>query len=183
MNRQFARIVYHGKRVNRWLVAAAVLLLANMFCSLTQAAPPLTPQQQADQEAVLNYSLSVGVVNRIGEVIDAGDVARLPCMDKGDSNGKRSLQAMADALKTEDPGALPILTRYGFTPKAFITAFAALTNAGFTATMLEHPDSPFAKAVRKDHQYNQKNVAFYQAHHAQITTVLNKVNDDPACGD
>lgn len=158
-------------------------MLASVFCSHAQAAPPLTPQQQVDQEAILDYPLSMDVVNRIGEVIEAGDVARMPCMDKGDPGGGPSLQAMADALKTEDPGALPILTRYGFTPKGFITAFAALTNAGFTAAMLQHPDSPFAKAVQEDHRYNAKNVAFYQAHRVQITAVLNEVSDDPACGD
>ena len=94
----------------------------------------------------------------------------------------RSLDAIADQLKTKEPRALPILARYGFTPKEFVTAFMAVANTEFAAAMLEHPDSPFAKGIKKDHGYNDKNVAFFQAHRAQITAAMKKINDDSACG-
>lgn len=181
MNPEFARIVHGGACLNRLLVAAAVLLLASAFCSQVHAAPAPTPQQQADRSAIVNFPLSMDVVDRLEKVIEAGNAAHLPCMNDSASNW-RSLDAIADQLKTKEPRALPILARYGFTPKEFVTAFMAVANTEFAAAMLEHPDSPFAKGIKKDHGYNDKNVAFFQAHRAQITAAMKKINDDSACG-
>lgn len=167
--------------LNRAFLVMTCLLLAAAACSTAQAAPALSAQQEADQAAILNYPLSMDVIGRLEKALEAGNAAHLPCMNNN-GNGWRSLDAMAEELKTKAPGFLPILSRYSFTPKEFVTALMALANTEFAAAMLEHPDSSFAQAVRKSHKYNDKNVALFQAHSAQIAPVLKKIDADSTCG-
>lgn len=158
--------------------ALCALLLGGIACLPAIAAPALTAQQQADKTAVMDFPLSMDVINRIAEVAKAGAAAHLPCMNESDPRTLRSLDAMAKDLETRQPQAVPIMARYGFTPKQFFTAFFALTDTGLAAAMLAQPNPQFAQIIKKNHNYSDKNLAFYQAHHAQIAAVMRQMDKD-----
>lgn len=175
----------HRKARFGWLLTIACTLGLAAPCAMAQQAipqPHLSAQQQADRAAIQNFPLDMAVVKRLAATIEAGNREHMPCMNDNNPASMRSIDAMAHELATRNPRALPLLASHGFTPRQFITAMLALANTGMAAEMMSHPGSPFAQAIEKRHQYNARNVAFYNAHRAEITAMTRKMQNGSSCG-
>lgn len=147
------------------------------------AAPALTPQQRADRTAVLDFPLSMDVIERLVQVSNESAAAHVACTDESDLQGARTLDAMANTLETRRPRLVPILARHGFTPKQFLAASSALITTRIAADTLARLEGPFADMFKKEHDYSDRNLAFYQAHRARITPVMEQMEkDSAACG-
>lgn len=164
-------------------IALCALLAGGMVCQPAIAAPALTAQQQADKAAILDFPLSMDVIERLAQVSRESAAAHVACTDERDLQGARSLDAMAHTLEIRRPRAVPILARHGFTPKQFLTASSALITTRIAADTLARLEGPFADMFKKEHDYSDQNLAFYQAHREEIAAVMKQLDkDDESCG-
>lgn len=147
-----------------------------------QAAGP-SPRQAADLETMRDFPLSMDVLQRMAHAVEAANREHLPCLQSHDPAAMRSIDAMAHALSTQNPRAVPLLARYGFTPRQFVTATGSLMTTMFAARALADPGSPFAQTLVKKQGYNTANVAFFDAHRAEIMPMLQRMRAGSSCGE
>ena len=67
--------------------------------------------------------------------------------------------------------AVWIIKKYGFTPREFLLANLAVTNAAIAS---EAKNNPQMAAYVDQSKVNQKNVAFYESHKSQINALMNE---------
>lgn len=170
-------------RLGPLITMACVLWLATPCASAQSVIPEphLTAQQEADQAAIRNVQLDMDVVQRLSAALQAGGRKHVPCAN--DSSTMHDIDAMVHEMVAAHPEVVPLLAHYGFTPRQFVTTLLALINTAVAAEMLSRPTSPITQQFEKHAAYNSRNVAFYDAHRAEITAVMHKAQSGSSCSD
>jgi hypothetical protein len=140
-----------------------------------QPAPAANPASQipaADRQAIQNYNLNEDVFGRIVKVSqDAKKQGIKPKDAKTDFSKIHSLDDLAAQITAADPRIEPLIKKYGFTPREFLLANLAVTNAAIAS---EAKSNPQMAAYVDQSKVNQKNVAFYESHKSQINALMNE---------
>lgn len=150
-------------RGRAWLMGLAVLLLATVpAAAMAQSAMQrLGPSDQAE---ISDFRLDTDVLARLQAVVIESQRMQLR---KGqlDMTRVHSLDDMASQLVAVDPRYVPLLARYGFTPRQFVVANLALTTTAIAVSMKRDP----GQAQGADETANMR---FYESHEAQINRLL-----------
>lgn len=157
------------------LLAAASVTPVASFAQQAAPAPAANPASQipaADKQAIQNYNLNEDVFTRLVAVSkDAKAQGIRPKDAKTDFSKIHSLDDLAKQVTDADPRIAPLITKHGFTPRDFLLANLAVTNAAIAS---EAKSNPQMAAYVDQSKVNQKNVAFYEAHKAQINALMNE---------
>jgi hypothetical protein len=144
-----------------------------------QPAPAANPASQipaADRAAIQNYNLSDDVFNRLVAVSQEAKKQGIKPKDaQADFSKIHSLDDLAKTVTDSDPRIAPLIQKNGFTPRDFMLANLALTNAAIASEAKNNPQ--MAQYVDQS-KVNQKNVAFYETHKAKINQLMSE--DDGA---
>jgi len=167
------------------LAAASVVpvaAFAQQAAPAAQQAPePGNPASQippADRQAIQNYNLTDDVFNRIVKVSQEAKKEGIKPKDaQTDFSKIHSLDDLAAQITASDPRIAPLIKKNGFTPREFLLANLAVTNAAIAS---EAKTNPQMAAYVDQSKVNQKNVTFYEAHKAQITQLMNEEQADSA---
>ena len=167
------------------LLATAAVAPAAVFAQQAapadQSAPAAKPDSQlpaADKQAIQNYNLTDDVFNRIVKVSQEAKKEGIKPKDaKTDFSKIHSLDDLAAQITAADPRIEPLIKKYGFTPREFLLANLAVTNAAIAS---EAKNNPQMAAYVDQSKVNQQNVAFYEAHKAQINALMTQ--DDANAG-
>jgi hypothetical protein len=161
------------------LLATAAVAPAAVFAQ--QAAPaepsaaaanPASQIPAADKQAIQNYNLNDDVFNRIVKVSQEAKKDGIKPKDaKTDFSKIHSLDDLAAQITAADPRIEPLIKKYGFTPREFLLANLAVTNAAIAS---EAKNNPQMAAYVDQSKVNQKNVAFYESHKSQINALMNE---------
>jgi hypothetical protein len=161
------------------LLATAAVAPATVFAQQAapadQSAPAANPASQipaADKQAIQNYNLNDDVFNRIVKVSQEAKKEGIKPKDaKTDFSKIHSLDDLAAQITAADPRIEPLIKKYGFTPREFLLANLAVTNAAIAS---EAKNNPQMAAYVDQSKVNQKNVAFYESHKSQINALMNE---------
>lgn len=164
------------------LLATAAVAPAAVFAQQTAPAPPpdqsapaANPASQipaADKQAIQNYNLNDDVFGRIVKVSQEAKKEGIKPKDaKTDFSKIHSLDDLAAQITAADPRIEPLIKKYGFTPREFLLANLAVTNAAIAS---EAKNNPQMAAYVDQSKVNQKNVAFYESHKSQINALMNE---------
>ena len=144
-----------------------------------QPAPAANPASQipaSDRAAIQNYNLNDDVFNRLVAVSKEAKKQGIKPKDaQTDFSKIHSLDDLAKTVTDSDPRIGPLIQKNGFTPRDFMLANLALTNAAIAAEAKNNPQ--MAQDVDQS-KVNQKNVAFYESHKAKINELMSE--DDAA---
>lgn len=157
------------------LLAAASLAPAASFAQAAapQEAPnPASQIPASDKQAIQNYNLNDDVFNRIVAVSKEAKAQGIKPKDaRTDFSKIHSLDDLAKQVTDSDPRIAPLIQKHGFTPREFLLANLAVTNAAIASEAKNNPQ--MAQYVDQS-KVNQKNVAFYEAHKSQINDLMNE---------
>ena len=158
---------------SRYLLAAllAVASVAPIAAYAQQAAPnPASQIPASDKQAIQSYNLNEDVFNRIVKVSQEAKKAGIKPKDaKTDFSKIHSLDDLAKQVTDADPRIGPLLQKYNFTPREFLLANLAVTNAAIASEAKNNPQ--MAQYVDQS-KVNQANVAFYEKHKDQINALM-----------
>lgn len=157
------------------LLATATVVPASTFAQEAAPAPAANPASQipaADKQAIQNYNLNDDVFNRIVKVSQEAKAQGIKPKDaKTDFSKIHSLDDLAAQVTNSDPRIAPLIKKYGFTPREFLLANLAVTNAAIAS---EAKNNPQMAAYVDQSKVNQKNVAFYESHKDKINALMNE---------
>lgn len=157
------------------LLAAASVAPVASFAQEAAPAPAANPASQipaADKQAIQNFNLNEDVFTRLVAVSkDAKAQGIRPKDAKTDFSKIHSLDDLAGQVTAADPRIAPLIKAHGFTPRDFLLANLAVTNAAIAS---EAKSNPQMAAYVDQSKVNQKNVAFYESHKAQINALMNE---------
>lgn len=163
------------------LLAAASVAPAAVFAQDAAPPPSANPANAipaADKQAIQNYNLNDDVFNRIVKVSQEAKKEGIKPKDaKTDFSKIHSLDDLAAQVTAADPRIEPLIKKYGFTPREFLLANLAVTNAAIAS---EAKNNPQMAAYVDQSKVNQQNVTFYEAHKAQINALMTQ--DDAGNG-
>jgi hypothetical protein len=156
------------------LIAAAsvapVATYAQTAAPAQDAPNPASQIPAADKQAIQSYNLNDDVFNRIVKVSqEAKQQGIRPKDAKTDFSKIHSLDDLAAQVTAADPRIEPLLKKYNFTPRDFLLANLAVTNAAIAS---EAKKNPQMAAYVDQSKVNQKNVAFYESHKDQINALM-----------
>lgn len=158
---------------SRYLLAAllAVASVAPMAAYAQQDAPnPASQIPASDKQAIQSYNLNEDVFNRIVKVSQEAKKAGIKPKDaKTDFSKIHSLDDLAKQVTDADPRIGPLLQKYNFTPREFLLANLAVTNAAIASEAKNNPQ--MAQYVDQS-KVNQGNVAFYEKHKDQVNALM-----------
>ncbi|TCV95920.1 hypothetical protein EC912_102265 [Luteibacter rhizovicinus] len=158
-------------------VAAAFGLLLAALVPMAALAQdyPASHIPESDKQAIQNYQLNDDVFKRIVAVSQEAKAAGIkPSEAPTDFNKIHSLEDLANQVVSADPRIAPLIKKYGFTPRDFLLANLAVTNAAIASEAKSNPE--MAKYVDQK-KVNQANVAFYESHKAQISALMKESDD------
>jgi len=157
------------------LLAAASVMPVAAFAQQAAPAPAANPASQipaSDKQAIQNYNLTEDVFNRIVKVSQEAKAQGIRPKDaKTDFSKIHSLDDLAKQVTDSDPRIEPLIKKNGFTPREFLLANLAVTNAAIAS---EAKNNPQMAAYVDQSKVNKQNVAFYEAHKAQINALMNE---------
>jgi hypothetical protein len=157
------------------LLATASVTPAAVFAQEAAPAPAANPAAQipaADKQAIQNYNLNDDVFNRIVKVSQEAKAQGIKPKDaKTDFSKIHSLDDLAAQVTNSDPRIAPLIKKYGFTPREFLLANLAVTNAAIAS---EAKNNPQMAAYVDQSKVNKQNVAFYESHKSQINALMNE---------
>lgn len=162
----------------RYILAAmlATASLVPVAASAQQAANPASQIPASDKKAIQDYNLNDDVFNRIVKVSQEAKAQGIkPKNGDTDFSKVHSLDDLANQVTGADPRIAPLLQKYGFTPREFLLANLAVTNAAMAS---EAKSNPQLAAYVDQSKVNQKNVAFYEAHKGQINALMADGDND-----
>jgi hypothetical protein len=163
------------------IILAALLATAAIApgAALAQSGAPAAGQDApnpaaqipaADKQAIQSYNLTEDVFDRLVKVSqEAKKVGIRPQDARTDMSKIHSLDDLAAQVTSADSRIEPLIKKYGFTPREFLLANLAVTNAAIASEAKNNPQ--MAQYVDQS-KVNQKNVAFYEAHKAQIAALM-----------
>lgn len=159
------------KRLTHSLLAMLGSVLLAPLVARAQQVPVFSA---ADKQAIASYNLNEDNFKRLaGATKEAHDQHINPEQPKDFSN-VHSLDDLANLPVAQDKRVVPLLQKYGFTPREFLLANFALMNAGMAVQAKSHPEA--AQYMDKS-RINPANVSFYEAHEAQIGALQEQLND------
>ena len=155
--------------------ASLWLLFALCFCvavglpqaALAQSGPAALPA--ADQQAIKDYSLNEDVLNRLMGATKEARAQGIRGQAAPDPAKVHNLDDLATQAMASDARIPALVKKYGFTPREFILANIALMNAAMASQARNDPT--MAKALDSS-KINTANVAFFEAHQAQIAAAM-----------
>jgi vacuolar-type H+-ATPase subunit I/STV1 len=157
----------------RYILAASLLALAPAaFAQQAAPAAPNTASQipASDKQAIQTYTLTDDVFNRIVKVSQEAKKQGIePKNAQTDFSKIHSLDDLAKQITDSDPRIEPLIKANGFTPREFLLANLAVTNAAIASEAKKNPQ--MAQYVDQS-KVNQKNVAFYEAHKDKINALM-----------
>ncbi|HEY4292431.1 hypothetical protein [Luteibacter sp.] len=161
---------------SRYLLAAllAVASVTPVAAYAQQDAAPNPASQipASDKQAIQNYNLNEDVFGRIVKVSQEAKKAGIKPKDaKTDFTKIHSLDDLANQVTAADPRIGPLLQKYNFTPREFLLANLAVTNAAIASEAKNNPQ--MAQYVDQS-KVNQSNVAFYEKHKDQINALMSQ---------
>jgi hypothetical protein len=164
------------------LLATAAVAPAATFAQEAAPAPaaanPASQIPASDKQAIQNFNLTDDVFNRIVKVSQEAKAQGIKPKDaKTDFSKIHSLDDLAKQVTDSDPRIAPLIKKYGFTPREFLLANLAVTNAAIAS---EAKSNPQMAAYVDQSKVNQKNVAFYESHKGQINALMNEEADPAA---
>ncbi|MDI3261862.1 MAG: hypothetical protein QJR11_03540 [Fulvimonas sp.] len=159
-------------------VLLLVALAVSPLSLKAQAAPGLP---EADKQAIQQYTLTEDVFNRLVAATKEAQAAGIHPQQAGDPSQIHSLDDLARQAMSSDPRIPALIAKHGFTPREFLLANIALMNAGLVVQAKSQPE--LAKMIDQS-KVNAANVAFYEAHQAQIEALLRAgaANGGPEAG-
>lgn len=164
-------------RVSRSCRRAALALMLAVVPVLhaQEGGPP--PLPAADLQAIDACTLNEDVLHRLMAVVKQGHALGIhPSQPHAAQDaGPYTLDTIADQAVAADPRIAPLLARYGFTPRQFLLTNMAMSRAALALQAKQHPE--LAGYVDARH-VNAANVAFYEAHLAEITRFLRTQQGD-----
>jgi hypothetical protein len=163
------------------LLATASVVPVSTFAQEAAPAPAANPASQipaADKQAIQNYNLNDDVFNRIVKVSQEAKAQGIKPKDaQTDFSKIHSLDDLAAQVTNADPRIAPLIKKYGFTPREFLLANLAVTNAAIAS---EAKNNPQMAAYVDQKKVNQQNVAFYESHKDKINALMNEDQGGPA---
>lgn len=157
------------------LLATASVAPVATFAQEAAPAPAANPASQipaADKQAIQNYNLNDDVFNRIVKVSQEAKAQGIKPKDaKTDFSKIHSLDDLAAQVTNADPRIGPLIKKYGFTPREFLLANLAVTNAAIAS---EVKNNPQMAAYVDQSKVNKQNVAFYESHKDKINALMNE---------
>ncbi|MGC1549343.1 MAG: hypothetical protein WA777_12510 [Rhodanobacter sp.] len=164
MQTLFRRII-RAACVNRTSLAVLLLMCVVPLQSFAQGAPP-SPFTPADKAAIAHYTLNEDVFNRLLAVVaDAHTQGIDKEPHQPDMSKVHSLDDLTNQIVGADPRIAPMLSKHGFTPRDYMLANMAMTNAVMAS---EAKQNPQIAGYIDPSQQNAANVSFYEAHKAQL---------------
>lgn len=162
------------RRLPMGLLALALLFAPWLAQAQNQAPPPAqgpeAPQlPAADQQAILHYNLNEDVFNRLLAVTKEARADGIRAQPPGDPSSIHSLDDLAAQSIAGDSRIAPLIKKHGFTPREFLLANLALMNA---AVVEQAKNDPELASQIDQSKVNQTNVAFLEAHQAQLSTLM-----------
>ncbi|MBB3226005.1 hypothetical protein FHW69_000595 [Luteibacter sp. Sphag1AF] len=134
------------------------------------SANPASAIPEADRKAIQNYNLNDDVFNRIIAVSREAKAKGIkPDQGSMDPSKIHSLDDLAAAVVGADSRIGPLIKAHGFTPREFLLANLAVTNAVMASQAKNDPE--MAKYIDPS-KVNQANVAFIDSHKAQIEALM-----------
>jgi hypothetical protein len=164
-------------------ILAALLAAASVapVAAIAQEAAPANPASAipaADKQAIQNYNLTDDIFDRIVKVSEEAKKEGIKPKDaKTDFSKIHSLDDLAAQVTAADPRIAPLIKKYGFTPREFLLANLAITNAAIAS---EAKNNPQMAAYVDQSKVNKQNVAFYESHKAKINSLM--AQDDAGGG-
>jgi cell division protein FtsL len=165
-------MMYPTSRLRVLPKLTTLAVLTAVLVSFTHHARALTP---ADQQEIQNFTLTDDFLKRF-EGVAAADHGRL---EEKDPAKLRVMMASLDSISAavaSAPAAKAVLDQYGLTPRQAAVGSIVLMRAQMADTMLADPKQ--AKYLDKSRIPNARHMAFYRAHKADITKVLEKDRKD-----
>jgi hypothetical protein len=157
----------------RRLLGAAALLFALVAPAWAQAPAPGLPD--ADKQAIQKYTLNDDVFTRLIDVTkDARTQGIKPDNKKTDFSQVHNLDDLSRQVMSSDARIEPLIKKHGFTPRDFLLANMALTNAAMAAQAKSNPE--MAKYIDQS-KVNAANVAFFESHQQQIMQLMQEAGD------
>ncbi|MBB6243812.1 hypothetical protein [Rhodanobacter sp. MP1X3] len=147
-----------------------MLLLAPLWAQAQQV-PVFSA---ADKQAIESYNLNEDNFKRLAAAVKEVHEEGISPPPPKDFSNVHSLDDLANVPVAEDKRILPLLQKYGFTPREFLVANFALANAGIAVQAKSNPEA--AKYMDKN-RINPANVSFYEAHEAQIAALQQQFED------
>ena len=152
------------------------LLLALLSCAPAWAQTPAAPTlPAADRQTIKAYTLNEDVFNRLVATINDGHEQNIKPQNRADPSTIHSLDDLSQAMVSADPRIAPLLKKHGFTPREFLLANLAMSNAALSVMAEQQP--AMAKYVDAS-TLNPANVSFYKAHQAQIQQLMQQAAKD-----
>jgi hypothetical protein len=153
----------------RRLLGGFALLLA-IVLPVGAHAQPAPGLPEADKQAIQTYTLTEDSFNRLVAVTkEARTQGIKPDQSKTDFSQVHTLDDLAKQVMSADPRIEPLVKKHGFTPRDFLLANMALTNAAVASQAKSNPE--MAKYVDKS-KVNTANVAFFESHQQQIMALM-----------
>lgn len=152
-------------RLCRVGVFAAVLSVASL--SHAQMAPTGLPE--ADKQLIKNYTLNEDVFNRLAAATKEAQAQGIRPQAAPDPTKIHSLDDLAAQAMVGDSRIPALVKKYGFTPREFMLANIALTNAILAVQARNDP------ALANDLNQvwiNPNNIRFVDSHQAQIQALM-----------
>ena len=161
----------------RRLLGGAALLLALIVPAWAQAqGNPANGLPEADKQAIQKYSLNEDVFTRMIDVTKEARAAGIkPDQRNTDFSQVHNLDDLAKLVVGADPRIEPLIKKHGFTPRDFLLANMALTNAAMASQAKSNPE--MAKYIDQS-KINTANVAFFESHQQQITALMQQASAD-----
>ncbi|GAA0910670.1 hypothetical protein GCM10009552_22930 [Rothia nasimurium] len=167
---------------HRYILAALLATASLAPAAFAQQAAP-APQAQgnaapnpaaqipaSDKQAIQDYNLNDDVFNRIVKVSqEAKKQGIQPKNAQTDFSKIHSLDDLAKQITDSDPRIGPLIKANGFTPREFLLANLAVTNAAIAS---EAKSNPQLAGYVDQSKVNQKNVAFYESHKDKINALM-----------
>lgn len=152
-------------RACRFGMLALVLGIAPM--AHAQLSPSSLPE--ADKQQIKNYTLNDDVFKRLADATREARTLGIPPQAAPDPTKVHSLNDLAVQAMAADPRIPEVVKKHGFTPREFMLANIALTNALLAVQARNDPSM-----ARNLNQVwvNPDNIRFVDAHQADITALL-----------
>ncbi|RDI98169.1 hypothetical protein DVT68_13915 [Dyella solisilvae] len=156
---------------DRFLRACCLGLLAAVIgiapLAHAQTAPSGLPE--ADKQQIKSYTLNEDVFNRLAAATREAQSTGIRPQAAPDPTKVHSLNDLANQAMAGDPRIPALVKKYGFTPREFILANIALTNA---ILAVQARNDPALASNLNQVWVNPENIRFVDAHQAQIAALM-----------
>ena len=155
-------------RVRRacWL-GLVVMVLGATAVAHAQVSPSGLPD--ADKQQIKNYMLNEDIFNRLAAATKEARAEGITPRAAPDASKVHSLDDLAAQAMAGDPRIPALVKKFGFTPREFMLANIALTNA---ILAVQSRNDPALASNLNPVWVNPENIRFIDAHQAEVTALI-----------